>query len=276
MKDRIFVCDGALRPEPAVSFDASAEALCLGHSLFETMLARPEGEIFRLEAHLERLVTSAARLGWAACPDLRELADWVRLAVSEFRRVSPGYGRVRLTVAWTSTGCRPKALVTVVPYTPPGRPARAVSTQVRVPWTYVDGFPAPKSGSRIAYSFAETAAAKSGCDEALLVDAAGRLAEVAKSNLFAAIGDRLVTPGEESGILPGIARGALIELAREAGVPVELRPLLAEEIKGRGSLLLTNALWGVRTVVSLDGEALPEPCGPVRDLVDRFRAVFRS
>ncbi len=278
MEGRIVLKDGELLAVPTVTLDVAAEAICFGHSLFETMLVRPYGEdgLFRLEAHLDRMLGSAKRLGWTLGPGVETLSAWVRLAASHFKSQRQGYGRLRLTALWPRADQRPETIVTIVPYDPPELPARVVTTDVRVPWTYVDGVPAPKSGSRVAYSFAERFAAQRGADEALLVDAGGSLAEGAKTNVFAVFGDTLATPAITSGILAGIARQTLIELARAAGVRVEERPVSREEILNGGSLLLTNSLWGVRPAMELDGAPLPGVTGTARSLIEEYERAVRK
>lgn len=265
--------NGEVVDGPLISMDVGAEALCLGHTLFETMLVRTLGAdgLFRLDAHIDRLRCSVEGLGWASPRDWNAVAAWVREAARRFRAARVGSGRLRLTAVWTSVHGPPDVLVKVVPYKAPDGPARAVTTAVRVPWTFVAGVSAPKSGSRVAYSFAERLAQQCGGDEALLVDAEGRLAEGAKSNLFVAIDERLVTPPLSSGILPGIARATLIALAEDEGMPVDQRPIGREEVSRDSVLFLSNALWGIRPVGELDGVPLVTATGRVKRVIERYR-----
>jgi len=276
----VVMLNGTLLARPTIDASAGSAALLLGHSLFETMLVRPKGNcgLFRLDAHVERLAGAAERLGWAECPAKDVLAGWAREAARAFRKTHAGFGRLRLTALWAAVDRAPDVLIRVVPYAPPAGPARVLTTGVRVPWT-VSGMPAPKSGSRLVYSLADKLAAEEGCDEALLVDERGRLAEGAKSNLFALFERRLVTPPVSSGILPGITRAALIEVATGAGLLVEERSIGREEISGGCALFLTNALWGVRPVAELDGAPVAEAAGTAESaqcLMDRFREAVEQ
>ena len=88
-----------------------------------------------------------------------------------------------------------------------------------------------KVGSRFLYSAAEAKARSAGADEALLVDAGGRPVEGAKSNLFVATDDAIITPPVEAGPLAGVARRTVLEIARNEGIPVRQRPIEREELE---------------------------------------------
>jgi len=251
-----------------VEVDAASPMWLSGQSLFETMRIRREGVtgIFGLEAHLERLVASAERLGWTGCPLLRRLHRWVGRASLIFRRSTREEGRLRLTVAWTRREGPPVTVVTVTPYKPPEKPAAVISTAMAIPWT---GDPAAKVGSRFLYDAAWAKAARAGADEAILVDREGRPVEGSRSNVFVALNDCIATPPLDLGPLAGVARRTVLELAIEAGCRVEERPLAWEELH-EGAPFLSNALWGVRLVRTLDGR----PCGGPVEVVRHLRALY--
>src|SRR5690606_32492458 len=137
-------------------------------SLFETMLVRPGGRtgLFRDEEHVGRLSAAARALAWRGCPQESLLVEWVRRGAEAFRRQTgeaAQEGRLRLTVAWTRGAGDPQTFVTVSPYRRPARPARVVTSTVRVPWG--GGGIVPKSGNRAAYALAEAQAEAEGADE---------------------------------------------------------------------------------------------------------------
>lgn len=223
----------------------------LGQSLFETMLVHPSGGIFRLKAHLARLLGSAENLGWSGCPATDQLARWIARAVSLFGATEGQYGRLRVTVAWTSSDGPPVTTVAVVPYARRTEPLHVMCTSVRVP--KMGELATPKAGSRTAYSYAETLAAHAGADEALLVDEGGRPIEGAKSNLFVVSDGFLYTAPVASGVLPGITRDVVLSLAQSDGWEVEWKPLPPEALYRCEAVFLTNALWGMRPVAEVDG-----------------------
>ncbi len=246
-----------------------------GASLFETMLVRREGEtgLAFLDDHIARLVRSAGHLGLSGLPGAERLKAWVREAAHRFKESSSGPGRLRLTVAWTRSGAPPVAAVLVVPYGASPGQASAWVTPVRLAWGL--SFPMPKWGNRLLYDLAEREARRSGADEGLLVDARGAALEGARSNLFLVREDALVTPPLESGALPGIARGKVIELAKEAGLAVREEAIDISRLQPGDELFLTNALWGVRPVAALNGRS--RPVGPVSLLLkERYEQLLNS
>ena len=251
--------DGVEREGGVIPVALDSPLWTRGQSLFETVLVWPAGTwgLYRAVDHAGRLARAAADLKWEGVPGVERMCEWMRLAARLFRARHPGFGRLRLTVAWTRSEGPASTFVTVVPYERPLGPVRAVTTPVRLPWA--EGFTTPKSGSRAPYALAESLAAAAGCDEGLLLDAEGRPAEGARSNLFALRGMELRTPPVGSGALPGITRARVLELAGEMGLRVREAPLDREWLSGADTLFLTNALWGVRPVAELDGVALGDP-----------------
>lgn len=94
-----------------------------------------------------------------------------------------------------------------------------------------------------------------GGETAVLVDAAGNVAEGPGFNVFAASrrdgGTRLVTPA--SGVLEGISRRTVIELARAAGFDVQARALPVAELRDANEIFLSSTGGGVIAVSALDG-----------------------
>ena len=159
----------------------------------------------------------------------------------------------------------------MTPYTPVVRPAAVVTTPVVIPWT---GDATAKTGSRFLYAAAEAKAMAEGADEALLVDRQGRPVEGAKSNLFVASEDGVITPPLDSGPLAGVARRTLLAVAKQQGYHVQERPITWEDLRG-GAPFLTNALWGVRSVSSVDGRPCADPNQIVAKLKDAYEREVR-
>lgn len=265
----VVLIDGEIACTPRVEVDLASPLWLAGQSLFETMRVYPYGDtgLFRLDDHLGRLTAAARRVEWPYCPPKERLAEWARRAARLFRERHEGTGRLRLTVAWTRREGPPHGTVVVVPYTPVQSPASVVVTSVMAPQT---GEETAKVGSRFLYSAAEAKARSAGADEALLVDAGGRPVEGAKSNLFVATDDAIVTPPVEAGPLAGVARRTVLEIARNEGIPVRQRPIEREELE-TGAPFLTNALWEVRPIRLVDGRA---PKGS-KEIVALLREAFR-
>jgi branched-chain amino acid aminotransferase len=117
-----------------------------------------------------------------------------------------------------------------------------------------------------------------GCEEALMLNHKGEVAECTGDNIFIVQRGILKTPSAESGILEGITRNAVIGLAREAGIPVAECPLLRHDIYIADECFLTGTAAEVIAVVSLDGRAIGDgKPGPItKDLLARFQKLTRG
>ncbi len=200
-----------------------------GYGLIETMRVRG-GRIPFLERHLARLDRSLKELG------LPRPARDVAALVTPFAATGDAVLRVEV--------CDGRATVTVRELPALEPPAVITASEPHQPYPH-------KTTDRDAFVDAAAEAEVAEADDALLVTHEGWVAEGTAWTLFWWDGDALRTPALELGILPGIGRGRLLELARGA-----------EGRHGRSalegkSLLLVNAVRGVVPIASLDGQAVP-------------------
>jgi branched-subunit amino acid aminotransferase/4-amino-4-deoxychorismate lyase len=202
-----------------------------GTGLIETMRARG-GRIPWLDRHLERLRASLSALRLSAPHN--DLAGMVRVVAGSADRV------VRLELHAGRAEITTRALATN------GGPAVLVSTERYAPYPH-------KVTAREQFGRAFAAARRTGADDALLVTAAGEVAEGTAWSLFwwTANGGPLCTPAADLGILPGIGRARVMELA-------EVREMRARvtALKGR-SLFLVNAVRGIVEIGTFQGDAVP-------------------
>jgi len=135
-----------------------------------------------------------------------------------------------------------------------------------------------KSTNLLASVLARTKAAEAGAHEALLYRGSGaraRLTEGTSSSVFLVRGGTLVTPAAR-GLLPGITREVVLEVAARAGVPTEERTVLLTELRGADEAFLTATSSEILPIHSIDGEPVAAAPGPITRLLrDRF-ARFRT
>lgn len=86
------------------------------------------------------------------------------------------------------------------------------------------------SGAYITSSLAKTEAVESGFDEAILMNAQGKVSEASGMNIFVVRNGQLITPGYDQDILEGITRGSILTLARDLGIPVVERSVDKSEL----------------------------------------------
>ena len=119
---------------------------------------------------------------------------------------------------------------------------------------------------------------KAGCVEALMLNHKGEVAECTGDNIFLVLGGKLVTPPTDAGILEGITRDAVIELAREAGLDVCETALTRHDVFIAEECFLTGSAAEVIPVVKVDNREIGSgKPGPItRDLIKRFHRLTRE
>jgi branched-subunit amino acid aminotransferase/4-amino-4-deoxychorismate lyase len=119
-------------------------------------------------------------------------------------------------------------------------------------------------------------AAEEGVDDVLCVTPNGLLCEATRCNVFLVRDGRLITPGTDGPLLPGVMRGVVIEQARIHGIPVVEGPVSLDEIDSAHEAFLTNSVRGILPVARLLHADLPAPGPLTRRLWDRIRTWLES
>jgi branched-subunit amino acid aminotransferase/4-amino-4-deoxychorismate lyase len=230
-----------------------------GEGLFETLRVYG-GRPFAWERHMERLVLSAAVLGFpvpASPVTLRAALDQLlqveglddAVARITVTRGVPG-GRPTRTGAWVEveplaarlwSGTRTGAATAIVSKRPfePGP------------------LGAHKTTSRLAYHLAREEARVARADETLLVGSSGEVLEGAVSSVFAVISGEVLTPPLACGILPGITRALVLGLCAAAGLEAGERVLTLADLCAADEVFLTNSVQEIVPVGTLEALAIP-------------------
>jgi branched-chain amino acid aminotransferase group I len=262
------------RGEAAVP--ALDRGLLYGYGLFETMRSYG-GRVFRLEEHYRRLCEGAAVLELPPAltlDDLRVAVD----ALLESNGLADAYLRLTVTAgpAPDDGGASPSILLVARPLSgyPPDlyqRGMAAVTSASRR--NEASPLSRVKSLNYLDNLLAREEAQRKGADEAILLNTRGLVAEGSASNVFLVSGGRLLTPGPDSGVLPGITRAAILELAREAGIACAECDVEATTLAGAAEAFLTNSIMGVMPLTRLDGRPIGSGRpGPVTGAIRRLYA----
>jgi branched-chain amino acid aminotransferase len=276
--DLVYHVDGELVPAGEATVSVRDRGFMYGDAAFETLRAYG-GELFEWTAHADRLAETCDVLeldhGLSA-EALRERVEetlaangfeeaYVRLSVT--RGVQPGKltpdpdvdPTVVVVVSELPRGGRggdpvwdgPATLQTVKTRRMPDRalPARAKTHN------YLNGI------------LARLELRVTGADEALMLDAAGHVAEGATSNVFFVADDALCTPSLDGPVLPGVTRRVVIDLAREEGIPVREGQFTPDDVRNAAEVFVTNTTWELRPVATVDG--IDCGGGPVTTLLSR-------
>jgi branched-chain amino acid aminotransferase len=138
--------------------------------------------------------------------------------------------------------------------------------------------PRVKSLNYLAHILAKIEGINAGADEVIMLDSAGSVAEGSGQNIFAVKHGRVRTPPAHAGILKGVTRDVVIELAHQAGYPMEEGMLNRYDIYTADEAFLTGTASEIVAIRQLDGRVIGSgKAGPVtRDLRARFQALVRS
>jgi branched-chain amino acid aminotransferase len=119
---------------------------------------------------------------------------------------------------------------------------------------------------------------KAGCVEALMLNHKGEVAECTGDNIFLVKHGRLTTPPLDAGILEGITRNAVLELARDAGMEVAESPLTKHDVYVADEAFLTGTAAEIVPVVKVDDRPIGsgKPGSVTKDLTARFHKLVRE
>jgi para-aminobenzoate synthetase/4-amino-4-deoxychorismate lyase len=202
------------------------------YGLIETFRWSPERGFVRLPLHLDRLAASAAQLGFAF--DRAGLERELEGLQSSWSGLD---GDLRVRVVLARTGA-----VSITSQALAAQPSRRLRVGVAEHRLDAgDPFLRHKTTRRDAHERAFAEAAGQGLDEALLLNQRGAVAEASRNTVFARIGERLVTPRLECGVLPGVLRRELI-----AGGQAVEADLTLKDLERAKAWFLGNSLHGLR------------------------------
>jgi len=241
-----------------------------------------EGAFFRLDAHLDRFMASCARFRLDPGRTREEITRVLERCLS-LAGLRHSYVEMIATRGQPPWGSRdPRQAVNqfyafAVPYVWIANEEQRsrglhlrISDVQRIPSASVD--PKAKNYHWNDLTMGLLGALDAGADTVVLTDAAGHVVEGPGFNVFAVTGGTLVTPAE--GVLEGVTRRTVIEMAQALGLPLVLRHLPAAELRGAQEVFLSTSGGGVLPVTRVDGAPVATGAvGPVtRQLVETYWA----
>ncbi|MGW8257051.1 MAG: branched-chain-amino-acid transaminase [Thermoguttaceae bacterium] len=260
--------------------------LLYGDGVFEGIRSYG-GKAFRLEEHLDRLWNSAKAIVLEIPMSKAEMTKTIEQAL-EINQIKDGYIRVLVTRGEGSLGldpnrCHDPRVVVIADHIalyPPefyekGLEIVTVST-VRNHHAALS--PRIKSLNYLNNILAKIEGLQAGCNEALMLNCRGEVAECTGDNIFLVRAGRLLTPTIDAGILEGITREAVIELAAQAGIEVRETTLTKHDVYIADECFLTGSAAEVVPVVRVDSRPIGDGTpGPItRDLIKRFHKLTRG
>jgi branched-chain amino acid aminotransferase len=278
--------DGTWHDRDTAMISVYDHGLLYGDGVFEGIRIYG-GRIFRLREHLDRLYDSAHAI-WLTIPMSK---DEMAAATEEGVRrsgIKEGYIRHVVTRGVGDLGLDPRKCanpsVIIITDTIKLWPEEVYETGLKV---VTAGTPIPqrealsprvKSLNYLAHILAKVEGIQAGADEVIMLDSSGTVAEGSGQNIFVVKGRLIRTPPAHAGILKGVTRDVVVELAREAGYDMQETMLNRYDVYTADEAFFTGTAAEVVGIRQLDGRVIGSGRpGPVtRDLRTRFQTLVRS
>ena len=283
---RIIFMNDRLVPEDQARVSVFDHGLLYGDGVFEGLRSY-SGTVFRLDAHLDRLWASAR----AICLEIPLSKAAVAKAVNDTlaaNKLSDGYVRLVVTRGAGSLGLDPNRTtnpqVIVIADTISLYPREFYEQGLKIVTAATQRVqsaalsPRIKSLNYLNNIMAKLEGLRAGCVEALMLNHKGEVAECTGDNVFVVRSGVLLTPPPDAGILEGITRNAVMELARAAGIDCREATLTRHDLYTADECFLTGTAAEVIPVVDIDGRMIgPGTPGPVtQQLTTAFHALVRK
>ncbi|HEV2434827.1 MAG TPA: branched-chain-amino-acid transaminase [Verrucomicrobiae bacterium] len=282
---KVFI-DGKYYDERAAKISVFDHGLLYGDGVFEGIRAY-HGLVFKLREHIDRLFCSAKaillNIPMSHAHIMRAVVEACRI-----NKIRDGYIRLVVTRGAGTLGLNPNRCKN------PSVIIIADKIQLYPPALYQKGMeivtvptvrslhsalnPAIKSLNYLNNILAKIEANHAGCEEAVMLNAEGFVAECTGDNLFIVKQGELQTPPLSAGALYGITRGVVMELAEEEGLAVSEPNLTRYDLFNADECFLTGTGAEIVPVVKIDGRVIGagKP-GPItRKLVTEYHALTKT
>jgi branched-chain amino acid aminotransferase len=278
--------DGKFYDEANAKISVFDHGLLYGDGIFEGIRAY-NGRVFKLKEHIDRLFYSAKAI-------LLNIplnhAEMTRAVVETCRQNNIRDGYIRLVVTRGPGGlglnpnkCKVPCVIIIadkIQLYPPEMYEKGLEI-VTVPTTrnlHSAVNPAIKSLNYLNNILAKIEANNAGCEEAIMLNAQGYIAECTGDNIFILKNGEMFTPPLSAGALYGITRATVIELAREVGIQVSEPDLTRYDVFNADECFLTGTGAEIIPVVKLDARVIGngKPGKITTTLVQRYKALTSS
>lgn len=260
-----------------------------GIAIFEGMRCykTPNGSaVFRMKDHYQRLVDGCKSYKFELDYTVDEMCEITKKLI-KLNKVKECYVRPIIFTGYSKigldpTGCPYHFSISAIPFGKYfGEKAEkgikcGVSSWMRMKGSVLS--PHVKASANYLNSvLAKRESVEEGYDEAIMLIDNGHVAEGTGENLFIVKDGKLVTPPVYDGILVGITRNSLIEIAKEKGIEVEERSLLRDELYTADEAFLCGTAAEVTPVIQIDHRKITRGPGPMtKELRETFFSIVRG
>lgn len=278
--------DGVWGDQDTAKISVYDHGLLYGDGIFEGIRAY-NGRVFRLGAHLDRLYDSAKSIALTIPVPRADLGAVIEDAVQK-SGLTDAYIRPIVTRGTGGMGIDPKkctnptviVIVDSIRMWAPDRYDNGVTMiTAGTPIPHREALcPRIKSLNYLPHVLAKHEANVAGADDAVMLDASGHVCEGSGMNLWIVKNGILKTPPPHAGILLGVTRGVVFELAEAGGYPAREEMLNRYDLYTADEMFLCGTGAEIAPVKQYDGRAIGDgKPGPItRDIISRFRALTRG
>lgn len=274
--------NGTLVSAGDATVSALDRGLLYGDGIFETVRVY-NGIPFMLDAHISRMTEGCSVIGLRP-PDPNEARGATRQVLNENDLTGDAY--LRITTTRGATGRlwyeldheEPTLVVLAKPYSPPDC---GEGLRLKVSKSFRSDERSPLSRTKhtgILWKILPRAEAKrAGFSDALLLNTSGHISEGTSANAFWVRDESLFTPALECGILPGVTRSIVIEIARENGIVVREDCFPLDHLLAADEVFLTSSTAELTPIRSVEESVFPGASGSMtRRLTDLYREYVRN
>lgn len=274
--------DGEFLPKAEAKVSVFDHGLLYGDGVFEGIRSY-NGRVFKLDDHLERLYDSAKSIMLQIPIPIETMKETV-LETLRRNQLSEAYIRLVVTRGVGDLGLDPDKCpkpsiiiiadkITLYPQKFYEEGLEIVTVSVRRNYSEAIN-PRIKSLNYLNNILAKIEGKQSGAEEVLMLNAEGYVVECSGDNIFWVKNEVLVTPPVHMGILEGVTRNSVIDLARDAGMRVEERVFTRHDLYIADECFLTGTAAEVIPVVKIDRRAIGD--GQPGKVTEKLIAAFRQ
>ncbi len=274
--------NGEYFPKEDAKISVYDHGLLYGDGVFEGLRSY-SGQVFRLHEHLVRLWESARAISLEIPMTMENLARDVQATVAK-NNISDGYVRLVITRGSGALGLDPYKCshpqIIIIADTITLYPEKSYSEGLElVTASTIRNHPAAlspriKSLNYLNNIMAKIEGLRAGCVEAVMLNHKGEVAECTGDNIFIVKRGRLMTPPIDAGILEGITRNAVLELARGAGIDTSETAMTRHDLFVADECFLTGSAAEVIPAVKLDGRVIGD--GKPGPVTLQLNAMFKE
>jgi branched-chain amino acid aminotransferase len=281
MTAKVYI-NGKLFDKADAKISVFDHGLLYGDGVFEGIRIYA-GKVFRLREHIDRLYESARHIKLEIPLNREQMSEAVTSTVKANAK-KEGYIRLIVTRGAGSLGLDPRKTtdpqVIIIVDDISLYPAELCENGLEIVTAatirnHPDALsPRVKSLNYLNNILAKIEGIQAGCLEALMLNHKGELAECTGDNIFLVHKGTLRTPPSEAGILEGVTRNAVLELARAAKIPVHETALTRHDVFAADECFLTGTAAEVIPVVKCDGRVIG--AGKPGPITRRLREAFHQ